>query len=120
MCPTNVRGRSIVGRGHGYVAPLWIGVWARNSPNKSPYSAICPYIRVYFAEINKKTVLKMDSSPHKLIMKLGTRANVGNLRRIPPENRATDPVYAQAMYPPPAPPDANDGVAGMDHYMLLS
>ena len=65
----------------GYVPPIWVGFWVKNSLNKCLYFVSIlvdfPQTWVGFPEIGKK-LSKMGTFPPKFIIKVGIIATVGN------------------------------------------
>ena len=58
---------------------IWVGFWVQNSLNKGPFFSFGTFsLNMGGFPRNWQKIVKMDSFPPKLIIKVGMTATVGN------------------------------------------
>ena len=82
--------------------PIWVGFSAPISPNKDLFFGRFSSNMGGFSR-NWQRIVKMDSFPPKLIIKVGMTASFGNKERQLSENQALDPRLSASKVPPPPP-----------------
>ena len=84
---------------YGYVPPIWVGFWARNSLDKGPFFGRFS-INMGGLSTNWQKIAKNWFFPPKLIIKLGMATSFGIRGGYLSENRVADPCPSASHVPP--------------------